>query len=382
MYNLCILTPHFYPVRSSCSSLFKDLIKQLLKNDYKITIITISGTQDKIKIINTKKITYIGVKNKYLQSSNNYLRGIGDIISIMKIRNFYNKKNFTIYDQVIIYSPTIFWSILLLKLKKKLVSLVLRDLYPKWLLDHKIIRKFSPSFLFLKVFELLLYFQTNRIYVQTKKDINYLSKYKNILNFDASVLYNWIYLDNLLNKKNLRKNRKHIRFLFVGVLGLAQDHDLLFKIIQYCKINNLRSTFFFIGAGTKKAELIKLTSNFKNVFFFEEIQLNKLDNAIQKCDVCISTLSKHFKSDNFPGKILRYMANNKPILVHSPNNEFLKSLIEKHSLGLYSSKEVDLFKNIQFIFSNFDLFKKNGCSGYDVAKKYFSSENAIEILFK
>ena len=118
MYNLCILTPHFYPVRSSCSSLFKDLIKQLLKNDYKITIITISGTQDKIKIINTKKITYIGVKNKYLQSSNNYLRGIGDIISIMKIRNFYNKKNFTIYDQVIIYSPTIFWSILLLKLKK------------------------------------------------------------------------------------------------------------------------------------------------------------------------------------------------------------------------------------------------------------------------
>ena len=27
MYHLCILTSHFYPVKSSCASLFKDLIK-------------------------------------------------------------------------------------------------------------------------------------------------------------------------------------------------------------------------------------------------------------------------------------------------------------------------------------------------------------------
>ena len=58
------------------------------------------------------------------------------------------------------------------------------------------------------------------------------------------------------------------------------------------------------------------------------MHLSKLNLIIQKCDVCLSTLSKDFKSDNFPGKILRYMINNKPILVHS-KNEFLQNLIEK-----------------------------------------------------
>ena len=119
MYNLCILTSHFYPVKSSCSSLFRDLIKSLLNENFKITVISIAGTREKIRTINTNKLTYISIKNSHLKSENNYLRAIGEITAILKIRSFYNKKNFPNFDQVIVYSPTIFWSILLLKLKKK-----------------------------------------------------------------------------------------------------------------------------------------------------------------------------------------------------------------------------------------------------------------------
>lgn len=93
MYNLCILTSHFYPVKSSCSSLFKDLIKSLLNENYKITIMSISGVKNEVRQINTKKLTYISVKNSYLQSNQNYLRAIGDIIAITKLKNFYDKKN-------------------------------------------------------------------------------------------------------------------------------------------------------------------------------------------------------------------------------------------------------------------------------------------------
>ena len=382
MYHLCILTSHFYPVKSSCTSLFRDLIKSLLKEDFKITIITISGTKNKIKTIKTKKLTYIGLKNKHLHSVNNYKRAIGEISSIMKIRNFYNKKNFNTFDQVIVYTPTIFWSILLLKLKKKLVSIKLGDLYPKWLVDHKIMSKFSFSFLFLKFFELLLYIQADRVFVQTEKDINYISKYKKFFNFKASVIYNWIFLDKLTNRKTIRKNHKYIRFIFVGVVSLAQDYKLIFNIIQYCKIQNFKANFFFVGTGTKKSELIHLTSNFKNVFFLKEMNLSSLDKMIQKCDICLSTLSKDFKSDNFPGKILRYMVNNKPILVHSPNNGFLQNLIEKNSLGFYSSEEIDLFKNIELIFSDFENFNNKGVNGFNLVKKYYSSEGAVKIFFK
>ena len=152
MYHLCLVTSHFYPVKSSCSDLFRDLIKSLLKENYKITIMSIAGTKDKIKVINTKKLTYISIKNNNLHSSQNYLRAIGDIISILKIRFFYKKKNFKTFDQVLVYSPSIFWGILLSKIKKKKVSIKLGDLYPKWLVDHGIIKRFSISFLFLKFF--------------------------------------------------------------------------------------------------------------------------------------------------------------------------------------------------------------------------------------
>ena len=76
------------------------------------------------------------------------------------------------------------------------------------------------------------------------------------------------------------------------------------------------------------------------------------------------------------------MINNKPILVHSPKNEFLQNLIENNSLALYSSEEKQLFKNIDYIFSNFKSFEKNGKNGFDLAKKYFSSEHAKKVLFK
>ena len=93
MYNLCILTSHFYPVKSSCSSLFKDLIKSLLHENYKITVLSISGTKNEVRQIKTKKLSYISVKNPYLQSNKNYFRAIGDIVAITKLTNYY-KPNF------------------------------------------------------------------------------------------------------------------------------------------------------------------------------------------------------------------------------------------------------------------------------------------------
>jgi glycosyltransferase involved in cell wall biosynthesis len=382
MYHLCILTSHFYPIKSSCSSLFKDLIKSLLRENFQITIMTISGTHNKVREINTKKIKYIGIKNPHLQSSHKYLRVVGDIIAIQKLRNFYNKKNFCEFDQVIVYSPSIFWGIILSKLKKKIVSIKLGDLYPKWLVDHKMISKFSLNFLFLKFFELLLYLQANKIYVQTKKDIQYISKYKKIFNFEIDVIYNWINTNSLPQKVKKNNKTKYVRFLFAGVISEAQNYNLLFKIIEYCRMNNLKSTFYFFGSGTKKKSLQKMTLSHKNVFFYNEKNINKLDQMIQKCDICMSTLTNNFYSENFPGKILRYMLNNKPMLVHSPNNNFLKELINNHSLGLFSSEEVDLYKNIDYIFSNFKSFQKKGSYGLNVVKNYYSCERAKEKFFK
>ena len=149
----------------------------------------------------------------------------------------------------------------------KLVSIKLGDLYPLWLVDHKIIKKYSLSYFFLKFFELFLYYQEDKIFVQTKKDIQYISKYKNFFNFDCQVIYNWINTDRLQNIEIKRVKKKYVRFLFIGVIGIAQDFELIFKIIEHCNKNNFKSTFFFIGSGAKKNSLRDLTKDLKNVFF-------------------------------------------------------------------------------------------------------------------
>ena len=95
----------------------------------------------------------------------------------------------------------------------------------------------------------------------------------------------------------------------------------------------------------------------------------------------MSTLSENFYTENFPGRILRYMVNNKPLLVHSPNNSFLKNLIEDNSLGLYSSDEKKFYKNIDYIFKKFEVFRLKGSNGLEITRNNFSCEKAKKILF-
>ena len=116
-------------------------------------------------------------------------------------------------------------------------------------------------------------------------------------------------------------------------------------------------------------------------FFFPEKNEFCLDQISHKCDICVSTLNKNFYSENFPGRVLRYMKNNKPILAHSSNNNFLSNLIKKYDLGFYSSEEKELYANLDLIFSNPKLLEKKGSKGNEVIKKFFSCEVSKKKLF-
>ena len=380
MKNVCILSNHYFPIKSSCSSLIRDLIKSLLKRKIKVTLITLSGYSKKIKKIKFHNFTYVGIKTNYIRSPNNYLKAINEIFSILKLRFYFKNNVKEFYDDVIVYSPTIFWSLTLPVIKKKNVSIILRDLTPKWLLDHKIIKKFSLNFIILKLFELYLYKQSNNVYVQTPKDLNYIKSYSIKYNFKTSVLYNWIELEKSVNKIYSRPINSRLRFIFTGVIGIAQDYKILSNIIEFFISKNIKSTFIFIGEGSKKKSLKKLVSSYKFVFFLNEMKINKLENWIKKSDICLCTLDKKYDSDNFPGKILRYMKFNKTILVHAPNNDFLKDLIENNNLGLYSSNKSELYCNLEKLINDKKIIEKLGSSGYQVLEKNFSTKNIINFM--
>lgn len=380
MKNVCILSNHFFPIRSSCSTLIHDLIKSLLKKKIKVTLISLSGFSKKIKTFQFKNFTYICVKSNYIRSSNNYLKAIDEIYCILKLRSYFKSHFEENFDDVIVYSPTIFWSLFLPIFKKKKISIILRDLTPKWLLDHKIISRLSFSFLILKFFEIYLYKQSTNVFVQTPKDLNYIKNYSKKYNFNTSVIYNWINLDNSFDKKYKRINNTRLRFIFTGVIGMAQNYKILVEIVNFFKRKNIKSTFFFVGMGSKKESLKNDLKQHNNVLFLDEMKLCKMESLVEKFDICLCTLDGKYDSDNFPGKILRYMKFNKTILIHAPNNNFLKQLIEENKLGLYSSNRDELYNNLNKIIKNREIVEQLGSTGYQILKKKYSTKKIISVI--
>ena len=380
MKKICIFSNHFYPVKSSCTTLIKDLIKILLKENYSVNLITISGYNSKFRVIKRKKFTYYGYKSPFFKSDKKYLRAFGEIFSISYLRFKLNNYEIKNADYYFVYSPTIFWSILTPILDKKKVSIILRDIYPKWLIDNNLIKKKSISYFVLKYFEMKLYKNSNRILIQTPKDFDYFKNFNK--NYYIDVLYNWIDTNNKKLISYNRKNKKYIRFIYTGIIGDAQNYKVLFDLIRFCNLKDYKALFIFIGSGSKFNLLKNLIdlNKFKNVKFINEINLIELDKYIQKSDVCLCTLNEEFKSDNFPGKILRYMLYNKPILTYAPGNNFLKNLMQSNKIGLFADDKSELNKHIYKIFNDKLFFQIYGKQSYEVLKKNFSIERSLENL--
>ena len=77
---------------------------------------------------------------------------------------------------VVTYSPSIFWSYIIKNIMKKYDAqsyLVLRDIFPKWAVDLKILSVFNPLYWFLKKAELDLYNVSTVIGVQSIKNLQY-----------------------------------------------------------------------------------------------------------------------------------------------------------------------------------------------------------------
>ena len=67
MKKICILSSHFSPIKSSASSLIRDLVKKLLSLKYHVTLVTLSGNNPGYREINLKKFNYLretATKNK------------------------------------------------------------------------------------------------------------------------------------------------------------------------------------------------------------------------------------------------------------------------------------------------------------------------------
>ena len=118
------------------------------------------------------------------------------------------------YDLLICYSPSIFFTSLIqnIKMKKGSKKLVLiRDIFPDWLLDTGFFKKNSMIFKFLKNRQKQFYNCFDVLAVQSSYDKRYIKK---IILKDKLLITikNWIKLKKYIPTFNLKKNKIKICF--------------------------------------------------------------------------------------------------------------------------------------------------------------------------
>jgi len=243
-------------------------------------------------------------------------------------------------DLIIYNSPSIFWGTLVRRLKKlwKVPSyLILRDIFPQWVVDNGILSKHSPITYYFRFFEWLNYNAADRIALQSVKGREWF--YNNrVNNKPLDVVYNWA-ADNpeIATEKIWRKKlglEEKVVYFYGGNIGHAQD---MMNVVRLAKnmIPNDNAHFLLIGKGDEVL-LIKdaiQREKLTNLTYLEPVSQDVFRKMQAEFDIGLFSLHHDHTTHNFPGKLLGYMVQEMPILGSiNPDND-LKSMVDEAEAG-------------------------------------------------
>jgi glycosyltransferase involved in cell wall biosynthesis len=295
-------------------------------------------------------------------------------------------------DLVITYSPSIFWAYLINKIKYKYNAnsyLVLRDIFPQWALDLKIITKFNPIYWILKYFEHALYSSSSMIGLQSPENLNYFHSRSELKKYTVELLYNWTSQDEHPQKyKSVREQydlKEKVIFFYGGNLGIAQD---LFYVLDCAhelqKIDHIH--FLLIGEGSEKLKLRKKLCDLDihNVTIIDSLPRKLFDAVLIESDVGIISLSPDFRTQNIPGKLMSYLKYSKPVLASvNPGND-LVGMINSGNFGVSCTgrDKENFISNVIFLAGDQNNRTALGQNGKKFLNEYFDVKNAANQILE
>ncbi|WP_078131306.1 glycosyltransferase family 4 protein [Leptospira kirschneri] len=391
--KICIIVDDYLPKSTKVAAkMMHELAVKLKEKENEITIIT-PGVDLKQ---NYKKDTLDGVT--ILQFSSGKIKNVSKLKRL--INEFilsrrawkYLKKYFiqNHHDLIIYYSPSIFWGSLVFRLKNlwKVPSyLILRDFFPQWIIDNGMIREKSLIACFFKYYEKLNYRAADQIGIQSPANIEWFSKkfpeFKNI-----ELLYNWATDSPVLNKNNFYRKKLNLEgktvFFYGGNIGKAQDMMNIVRLAEKMKTYT-DVVFLLVGAGDE-VELVKTSIQdlqLNNMILLDPVSQEEFKLMLAEFDIGLFTLHFDHKTHNFPGKILGYMVQEKPILgAVNPGND-LKNILEDSQSGLVTiAGDVEKFYKNALVLLDDKIRKQMGRNANLLLKSKFSVDNAAETVLK
>jgi len=343
-----IVTDAYFPNNSSVSVLLSDLAQEFIAQSIEVDIlVSVSGQDAPIKTWNHNGCEVISIRALKTKDIGYIRRTINEFINpwliwrtLEKNTTFSNKK----YDGVIWYSPTIFWGPLIKRLKRKFQCrsyLILRDIFPDWVLHLGILKKGIPYWFF-KMVEQYQYRQADCIGIQSPNNLKYFQKHHPQASTRAQVLWNWssklpaIPLEPCSIDISSTPLKDRIIFIYSGNLGVAQGGSTaLFELA-----NNLYSNadlgIVVVGRGSAIYELKQqaTSSKINNILVYDEVGIDEMPALLAQCHVGLVFLDRRHQTHNIPGKFTTYLQSGLPVLAWVNPGNALVDLISNNGVGI------------------------------------------------
>ena len=245
------------------------------------------------------------------------------------------------YDATICYSPSIFWYLYVKLLGQSITGkkiLILRDIFPLWLVDVGLLTKKGVAFRVLNYFcykQLLSY---DVILVQNQHDIELLEQ-NYPLNCNVDILNNWYSKSPVLYvSKDVTDFCKPEAFTLgvLGNFGPAQDLEsscLALSAIMK-KFQDVR--LLFIGQGDEARNYFSENMDVGNgrVKFENTMSHDQAINTLSHVDAGFFSLHEANKQGHFPGKVLAYMMAGLPVIGQAGIDAPISKMLRDTGFGM------------------------------------------------
>jgi glycosyltransferase involved in cell wall biosynthesis len=392
--HFLIIADSFPPSKNSSAVQISHLAEEFFNQGHEVTLFI--PTSDIKKTFEVKKLNYaevIYIRVPFLKSSKNITRAVAEIlmpflmISTIKRQDLFNFHT----DGVVWYSPSIFHGKLVKYLNKKKAAknyLIIRDIFPEWALDLKVMKK-NIIYYFFRLVANYQYSQADVIGVQSPGNLKYFKSNPAASNSDIEVLDNWL-LDEIKNKKcsisidnSILKGRKI--FVYAGNMGIAQGMDILIDLAISLN-HNTNIGFVFVGRGASMKAMQKKSKKFdlSNILFYDEIDPNEIPSLYDQCSVGLISLDLRHQSHNIPGKFLSYMQSGLPVLASvNPGNDLI-NIVNTKKVGfiLSDGSSLNLSNNANKLVAILDEENDLKYNCKEVFKSSYSAGKAVQQIVK
>ena len=367
------------------AKMFHELALELMASGHNVTVITPAvGQAQKFTEQSIDGVTVWRFSSGPIKDVSKVTRALNETLLSFRawsaIKQHVNEHTF---DGVIYYSPSIFFGGLVNKIKQYCNCssyLVLRDLFPQWVIDAGMIKKGSLIARYFKYFEQYSYQAANTIGLMSEKNREVFSQ-NNRTDYPTEILRNWadttpVNTDSSVNsiRMQLQLENKVIYF-YGGNIGHAQDMKNLMRLVknmQHCT----HAHFLFIGQGDEVELINKLAQQWQltNYTYLPSVNQNEFKRILADIDIGLFSLSAKHTAHNFPGKLLGYMVQSLPILGSVNSGNDLQMLVNSSGAGFISENGDDeqLLKNAIALYENPSLRKQLGHGAYELLKSEFS----------